>query len=67
MAEQEEKKKRLFCPYCDEEIMKAGLPYCQTCGITILYCPTCRKPLSRDNEACPHCGADIRGEAAKGG
>ncbi len=60
-------KKRLFCPYCDEEIMKADAPYCQACGITIFYCPKCRKPLSRDNKVCPNCGADIRGEAAEGG
>lgn len=58
-------KKQTYCPYCDEEIMKAGLPYCQACGLTIFYCPRCRKPLARENEVCPHCGADIRSEATK--
>jgi len=62
MAEQKEKSKHLFCPYCDEEIMKSDLPYCQVCGVTIFYCPKCRKPLNRDNKVCPYCGADIEGE-----
>ena len=60
-------KKQLFCPYCDEGMMKADLPYCQACGITVFYCPKCRKTLSRDNETCPNCGADIRGEVTEGG
>ncbi len=66
MAKRAEKK-QLFCPYCDEEIVEAKIPYCQACGITIFYCPKCRKPLSRDNKVCPACGADIRGEVTEGG
>lgn len=62
MAEPKEKGKTSCCPYCDEEIMKSDLPYCQACGVTIFYCPKCRKPLSRDNKVCPHCGADIEAE-----
>jgi len=66
MTEQKEEKKHLFCPYCDEERMAADLPYCQACGLTIFYCPQCRKPLPRENRVCPHCGADIRGEVSEG-
>ena len=55
-------KKRKFCPYCDEEILKASFPYCQACGITIFYCPRCRKPLPRNKKVCPHCGAKIKSE-----
>ena len=62
MKEPERKEKRLFCPYCDEEIMEADLPYCQVCGVTVLYCPKCRKPVPRDKNICPHCGAEIKGE-----
>ena len=65
MTEQGEQK-QLSCPYCDEEIISADLPYCQACRITIFYCPKCRKLLSRDNRICPNCGADIRLEVAKG-
>ncbi len=56
-------KVRHFCPYCDEEIAEASFPYCQACGITVFYCPKCRKPVSRDNKVCPNCGAKIQGKA----
>ncbi len=61
MTEQKAEKRHLFCPYCDEEIMVADSPYCQACDVTLFYCPECRKPLSRDNKVCPHCGTEIRG------
>ncbi|MFC2052352.1 zinc-ribbon domain-containing protein [Chloroflexota bacterium] len=61
MAEQKEEKKHLFCPYCDDEIMTAGFPYCQVCGLTVFYCPKCHKPLPREDKVCSHCGAEIRG------
>jgi predicted amidophosphoribosyltransferase len=63
-AEEEAERKHLFCPYCDEEMLQAGLPYCQVCQITILYCPSCRTPLPRDKRVCPNCGAEIKGESA---
>jgi len=61
MAEQKERREHCLCPYCNEEIMKADLPFCQACGITIFYCPKCRKSLPRENKVCPHCGTEIRG------
>jgi len=61
MREQEEKRKQLCCPYCDEEMITADSPYCQACGVTIFNCPKCRQPLPRDNRVCPHCGAEVRG------
>jgi predicted amidophosphoribosyltransferase len=60
MAKQEKKKEHLFCPYCEVEIMKADLPYCRACQVTVFYCPQCRKPLPRENKVCPHCGAKIK-------
>jgi predicted amidophosphoribosyltransferase len=60
-AEFKPEKKRLFCPYCDKEILEADVPFCQACGITVFYCPQCRKPLKRDNKVCPNCGAKIKG------
>ncbi|MFC2011217.1 zinc ribbon domain-containing protein [Chloroflexota bacterium] len=60
MTEQKEKEKHVFCPYCDSEVMTAEFPFCQACKITIFNCPQCRKPLSRDNKICPHCGAEIK-------
>jgi endogenous inhibitor of DNA gyrase (YacG/DUF329 family) len=48
------------CPYCDEEVMEAEFPFCQLCGVNILYCPECHKPVSRESKVCPECGAEIR-------
>ena len=62
-----EKKEPIYCPYCDVEITEVNLSLCRACGVTIFYCPKCRKPLPRENRVCPHCGADIREEAARGG
>ena len=59
--ERKSEKRQLCCPYCDEEMTEANLPYCQACGITVFYCPKCRKPFPRENKVCPHCGAEIRG------
>ncbi len=53
-----------FCPYCDEEIAEASFPYCGACGVTVFYCPECRKPVPRDKQVCPSCGAEIKGEKA---
>ena len=61
-AECRARKERLFCPYCEEEIVEALFPYCQVCKITIFYCPRCRKPLPRDKKVCAHCGAEIKAE-----
>jgi predicted amidophosphoribosyltransferase len=61
MAKQKGKKEELFCPYCDEELMK-GSPYCQACGVTIFYCPKCRRLVPRNKRVCPHCGAEIKAE-----
>jgi len=60
MTTQKEKGERPFCPFCDEEIVETSLSYCQACQVTIFYCPECRKPLSRDNKVCPHCGTEIK-------
>lgn len=49
------------CPYCDEEIAEAAFPYCGTCEVTVFYCPDCRKPVPRDKDICPHCGASVKG------
>ncbi len=61
-AEHKAESKRLFCPYCDEEIAETPTSYCQACEVTIFYCPKCRQPVPRDNKVCPHCGAEIKGE-----
>ena len=54
-------KGQRFCPYCDEEKVAADQP-CTACGVTVFYCPRCRKPVERSLRKCPHCGAAIKGE-----
>jgi len=67
MTESKEKKERRYCPYCDEEMMEADLPYCQICGVSVFYCPGCSEPVARENRVCPHCGAEIKGERTQVG
>jgi len=57
-----------YCPYCDAEILEERLKesplFCQACGVTIFYCPSCRKPFDRKKRVCPHCGTEIKAEKA---
>ena len=63
MACQDEKdKERTRCPYCDVEIMKASFPFCQSCKVTVVYCPKCRQIVERDSRVCPHCGTAIKSQ-----
>ncbi len=57
----EPEEKRYCCPFCDEAIVEATFPYCKACEVTILYCPKCRKAISRENRVCPYCEAEIKG------
>jgi len=61
-AESKEEGKGCFCPFCNGEIEEESFPFCQSCKVTVFYCPSCRKPLPRDIEVCPQCGAVIKGE-----
>lgn len=62
----EQMSKACSCPYCDAEIAREALPWCQTCGVEVLYCPKCHEVIGRDDRVCPHCGASIEEEAARG-
>ncbi len=60
MTEQKEEMERCVCPYCDVELIEALSPFCQSCKVTIVYCPECQKPLPREDRLCPSCGAEIK-------
>ncbi|MFC1988792.1 Fe-S cluster assembly scaffold protein NifU [Chloroflexota bacterium] len=47
-----------YCPYCEEEMEEAMLPYCEACKANLTYCLECNNPLSADDKACQHCGAE---------
>jgi hypothetical protein len=61
-ARDKAEKKQCRCPYCDQEIMALDLPYCQACQVEVRYCPQCRKPLPRETDVCPGCGARNEGQ-----
>ena len=46
--EPKEMARRCFCPYCEEEISLAVLPYCQPCGVTLRYCSNCQIAVPRE-------------------
>ena len=62
----ETEKTSKSCPYCDAATAEESCPFCEPCKVTIFHCPKCRQPIPRDSRVCPHCGADILGEALKG-
>ncbi len=50
-------KKAPHCPYCDEEVQQAKLPWCKGCGVNLVYCPHCSKLFPSEATSCPHCGS----------
>jgi len=60
-------KKVHTCPFCDEAIAEAAFPYCEACGLKVLYCPDCGAAVPRDREKCPYCSADLKNVKTKGG
>ncbi len=55
-AERKTGKEPVCCPYCELAISEASLPFCQACKVKVFFCPECKKPVSRDDKKCPHCG-----------
>jgi hypothetical protein len=58
-------KKEFHCPYCDEEVQQAKLPWCQACGVKLTYCAKCGQPVAGDRSTCPHCGAKFSAKQPK--
>ena len=55
-----EKQERCFCPYCEEELVMANLPYCRPCRIVFLRCIRCNiTVLDRKATKCPQCGEPL--------
>ena len=53
------KESGCFCPYCEEEILMAGFPYCQPCSVTLCYCVRCQIVVVREATVCPQCGGEL--------
>jgi len=54
-----EKVKKHLCPYCEKEILTAGFPFCQPCGVSLRYCVRCQIPVVREATVCPQCGGEL--------
>lgn len=49
-----------YCPYCEGELQKSAMPYCQPCKVTTFNCPKCHRSIPRDERKCPYCGTSIK-------
>lgn len=63
MKNMEKRGKACLCPYCEEEMVAALSPYCQTCGVYLLYCEKCQLPVKKEAKVCPHCGGTLTARA----
>jgi hypothetical protein len=62
----DKKEHRCLCPYCEEELVIAGCPFCHACGAVINYCVSCGVIVSDFNATtCPECGAPLKKERRK--
>ena len=62
-SEELKKKGRgCICPYCEEELLMSAPPYCQPCGVTLLYCDKCGIAVEREATVCPQCGGKLEGK-----
>jgi hypothetical protein len=59
-----EKKDEPWCPYCEDDVATARLPFCQPCQVKTFKCPSCGKPAARTKRICPECGAKMKPGAA---
>jgi hypothetical protein len=51
---------KCLCPYCEQEILVASMPFCQACSIVFCQCLECKVTiLDRDATVCPKCGAKL--------
>jgi RNA polymerase subunit RPABC4/transcription elongation factor Spt4 len=57
--------KDTWCPYCEDELAKSQLPYCQPCKVEMFNCPECGRPTPRKNRVCPACGAEMKPKTCK--
>ncbi len=52
------------CPFCEEE-MEAALPFCQACGVAVLYCVEVRDAGAEERQSLSQvrrqAGVQVRG------
>lgn len=58
--EPRDQARKCACPYCEEELIVTGSPFCEGCGVTLRYCNECGAVLSGTVVVCPQCGTNIQ-------
>ncbi len=52
---------KCFCPYCEEELIRVGAPFCAACKMVIIRCTTCLTAVTdKDAKTCPKCGEPLK-------
>ncbi len=53
-------QKRCLCPYCEEELVVAHMPFCRACGVVFSCCVRCGVTvLEKSAVTCPKCGGQL--------
>ena len=55
----EEGIKGCMCPFCEEELVAEGSPFCVACRALMNYCRTCKIVVAKGVKECPRCGGAL--------
>ncbi len=61
----QDRKTEEWCPFCEDELVRSQMPYCQPCKLTEFNCPECGRAVAREEDICPHCGFNIKKKASE--
>jgi RNA polymerase subunit RPABC4/transcription elongation factor Spt4 len=60
MKKRKTEEERCLCPYCEEELVIAGAPFCKECAVVFRSCIKCQVTvLEKDAKSCPKCGGPL--------
>ncbi|MBI4332242.1 MAG: hypothetical protein HY673_13280 [Chloroflexi bacterium] len=51
--------RKCLCPFCEEELMEDGSPFCMACKALMHYCSHCKIVIERSATVCPRCGGAL--------
>jgi Double zinc ribbon len=54
-----EAKQGCACPFCEVAGTEEKSPFCSPCETELSSCPDCKKPVRKDADKCPSCGASL--------
>jgi len=54
------KGEECFCPYCEEELILEGAPFCAACKLIVIRCTKCLTVVTdKEAKTCPRCGEPL--------